>query len=34
MSKKYLRPLFSFWEPWVTDTFLPKKAIPGGKKAK
>lgn len=33
MSRKFLRPLFSFWDPWISEPFLPKKAIPGGSKA-
>lgn len=33
MSRKFLRPLFSFWDPMINEPFLPKKAIPGGSKA-
>ena len=33
MSRKFLRPLFSFWDPFAPEPFLPKKAIPGGSKA-
>lgn len=32
MSRRFLRPLFSFWDPFISEPFLPKKAIPGGAK--
>jgi len=32
MSRRFLRPLFSFWDPFFTEPFLPKKAVPGGTK--
>ena len=33
MSRKFLRPLFSFWEPMINDSYISKKAIPGGSQA-
>jgi DnaJ-domain-containing protein 1 len=28
MSRRFLRPLFSFWEPFINDPFIPKKVVP------
>jgi hypothetical protein len=33
MSRRFLRPLFEFWEPFNVDQYISKKAIPGGTKA-
>lgn len=33
MSRRFLRPLFEFWEPFNVDQYISKKAIPGGSKA-
>ncbi len=33
MSRRFLKPLFSFWEPWASEGYISKKSIPGGSRA-
>lgn len=28
-----MKPLFSFWEPWASEGYISKKAVPGGSRA-
>jgi hypothetical protein len=28
MSRRFLRPLFSFWEPLISDPFIPRRVVP------
>lgn len=33
MSRRFIRPFFSFWDPFFREPILSKRAIPGGSKA-
>lgn len=28
MNRRFLRPLFSFWQPFISDPFIPKRVVP------
>lgn len=33
MSRRFLRPLFSFWDPFFNEPFFPRLMIPRGSRS-